>query len=256
MPITLSLNATGTGVSLPSLLCAHSPSSPSSSVVCVTPAGVGANLSLVLSAGGVPAMPTAGSTKNRTGVSYAPSAVTFVAMPNGASPTAGGATISITGRGFGPATYPGAAVDFVLYGHSPSALASAGASLLQNASSLAALQQLMAQQYSGAAASNSTPAVSLPDGVYSANGCAVQNDGQINCAAGPGTGANLALLVSVGGQVPTAPPATQTALGYQPPQVLAFALQNGDGSVSDSAGTGTVVTASDGSSSVFITGLK
>ena len=267
VPVFITLNSTRYGgVALTSAACTHSSTSPSNLVTCITPPGVGANLNVILTAGGATAAPTAGNPLNRTGVSYAPPviAVGGVTMPNGASgsPTAGGAPISILGSGFGPISYAGTAIDFVLYGHDPVVLATTGARLLRNtsgnASAIAALQALMIAESVGTA-NGVLPA--LPDGVFAANGCVVtSSDSMITCSTGPGTGSNLAVLISIGGQMPIVAPVPQAPLGYQPPQVLSFEPGINAGDVTGTAAmviTSTDgVSTSEGSPTVAINGLN
>ena len=220
--LSVSLVNMNTGVVLPVPSCSRSPASPNSLVTCVAPAGVGARLCISLSSGGQAASsPHAPSGACSIYVSYRPPALRSVSA-TGASPTTGGAEFSVLGSGFGPAAFPGSAVDFALYATNVSAL---------NVSANAVLGALAAAAAAAAGAPSSPPSnfsVSqwTSPGVYIA-ACRVLSDGALSCSTGPGVGTAFLLVLSVGGQ--TAAPVVASSLGYIAPQVSTLGGPGVDG---------------------------
>ena len=250
VPVNLFFTYAPTGVTLASpSACTHSTTAPSTNVTCVVPPGVGVNLGLSVRVGAMPlSNVTAGRPANGTGVSYVaptwPAGASSVIMPSGPSATLGGAAFAVTGAGFGPALYPGSAVDFALYSSNVTALAIAATALAINHTASALLMAaLTAALPSRGVASNATVAgaPTLPPGVFGAAGCSVAADTTLSCLMGAGSGSGLSLLMSIGGQLtPTFP----AELSYAPPQVVSF------------SGAGASGAPSVGGSTVFVTGTN
>ena len=215
----LTLYNSATGVSYTSANpCVHSATTPNSLLTCVAPPGAGANLGLSIRAGSATSVTTAGKPASWSGVSYSAPVITAVSTPAGASPTYGGAGFTVAGSGFGPA---GTIVDFALFSSNATALAAAAVTLGRNLTVAAALNAalLAALPVKDVPSNVTLPAAALPAGVFGAAPCLVVSDSAISCTMGPGTGAGMSLLLSVGGQA-TAQYAAQ--LAYSPPQITGF----------------------------------
>ena len=234
-------------VSLPVPGCTHSLASPHTQLTCLTPPGVGSNLRLTVSVAGLAAASlTAGVPTAGTGVSYAPASVSTVTMP-GDSPTMGGATFTISGRGFGPgAAFPGAAIDWALYGANVSTLQVAGGAVSAAQRTGAAVGDATAAAVASAAAAAVLQAAAGGGGggVYAATDCRTVSDAAASCAMGPGVGRGHFLLLSVGGQIV---PPFAAGLAYAPPQVSAI---SGPGAGGASTASGQAVVLSTGGGEV------
>lgn len=135
-------------------------------IICDTPAGIGANLSLSLSVSGVNlASPTAGSAPLGTGIAYLPPVITsLVGVGSQNANTAGGQAVTITGANMGPASYANTSGPYIVV------------------------------TYGG----GTTGGLS-----FSAGSCFVTGDSSgsaMTCQTGPGIGALLSWQVVVGGQ--------------------------------------------------------
>lgn len=171
--------------------CTHSFTSPHTQVVCSTPAGVGANMSVSLVVAGQE------SQSAPSLVSYSRPRVVRV-VTAGASSTAGGTQFSVMaapGEGWGPSSL-GTSIDFVRYSKNTTLLRQAAAA--------------------GGALT----------GVFDAADCRALSDAELLCAMSPGCGAGHALHVSVGGQ---AAPVYPAELAYAPPQLSSFSGPGANG---------------------------